>query len=392
MLARLDEEDELVVNKPAAPALPEKFTSFGPKWRDFCDGLKTYCTAVRGCRNVPLVYLMRDVEPNAAAVANALVADMYDSTDQRLIALVKCEGAGYAQDNKRLWEILCPLIKGTPAWEYVKTCEQAQDGRLAYRTLKLRGEGEAAVDARRTKAEAVIAKAQYTGKSKRFTLQSYINLLQGAFNDLAECGDPYGERKKVDTFVKGLVSDRFAVVRSQILADAEKRNDFQRAYSFVETMEGFRSTTDGGDGFDRNVSSVGQVGGRGRGGRRKGKQHSDYIQPAEWAKLSIDERKKIQSEREKKGGGRGKGKANAKNSGDLKRKLSEIATEVLQEFNERHASDGDGSGNDKGKGGKKSGDTANASDGPHNQFGRNVHSVAKEFAKKAAEAIGDNMD
>ena len=61
----------------------------------------------------------------------------------------------------------------------------------------------------------------------------------------------YSERKKVDTFVKGLVADRYAVVRATIMGDPAKRGDFQMAYGYVETMENLRSTTDGqGDGFD----------------------------------------------------------------------------------------------------------------------------------------------
>ena len=56
-----------------------------------------------------------------------------------------------------------------------------------------------AIDARHMKAEQIIAKAQYTGMSKRFTLQNYINLLQGAFTELLECGEPYTERTSEKT-------------------------------------------------------------------------------------------------------------------------------------------------------------------------------------------------
>ena len=241
-----------------------------------------------------------------------------------------------------MWDLLCPLIRGTPAWEYVKVCERSGDGRRAYRILKLRGEGEAAVDARRTKAEATLAKAQYTGKSKRFTLRSYINLLQGAFNDLEECGDPYSERKKVDTFVKGLVADRFAVVRATIMGDPVKRGDFQTAYGYVETMENLRSTTDGhGDAFDRNVSAVdtktaGKQKGRGRNRDGK-KKHSNYIPPEKWNKMTPDERKKIQSDRDRDKANKGKGGKGKE--GELKRKLSDLFVDAVRDMDD---SGGDG--------------------------------------------------
>ena len=381
ILSRMDEEANFATNRPATPPLPDKFTSFGPKWREFSEGLQGHCKIVHGCMNIPLAYLLREVEPDVAMLTAA-----FDTTDQRLMALVLCIGPEFQQDNRRLWDLLCPLIRGTPAWEYVKVCERSGDGRRAYRILKLRGEGEAAVDARRTKAEATLAKAQYTGKSKRFTLQSYINLLQGAFNDLEECGDPYSERKKVDTFVKGLVADRFAVVRATIMGDPVKRGDFQMAYGYVETMENLRSTTDGhGDAFDRNVSAMDakigkhKGGGRNRSGKKK---HANYIPPEKWNKLTPEERKKIQSDRDRDKSNKGKGGKGKE--GELKRKLSEIVADAVRDMDDI---DGDGSG-EKGKA-TKTGDTKA---GPQDQFGRNVHAAVRFANKVVAELAGNNSD
>jgi hypothetical protein len=386
MLSRMDEEANFAVNRPVAPPLPEKFSSFGPKWREFSEGLQGHCGTVRGCMNIPLAYLLREQEPTIEMLAADATGDvdMFDTTDQRLMALVRCAGQEFQQDNKRLWNLLCPLIRGTPAWEYVKTCERSSDGRRAYRILKLRGEGEAAVDARRTKAEATLAKAQHTGKSKRFTLQSYINLLQGAFNELEECGDPYSERKKVDTFVKGLVADRYAVIRATIMGDPAKRGDFQTAYGYVETMENLRSTTDGhGDAFDRNVSAVGATGGGSRGGgaRKSTKKHSNYLPQAEWAKLSSEERKKIQSARDKKKKN-GKDKEKEKEGSDLKRRLSKVAADVLRDMDDK---------SDDGSSGKKGKAKTGADEGPHDQFGRKVHALVR-FANEVATVLDDDKN
>ena len=389
ILARMDEEANFAVNKPVTPPLPEKFSSFGPKWREFCDGLKGHCAIVRGCMNIPLAYLLRDEEPTAETLAADAAGDvdLFDTSDERLMALVRCAGSEFRQDNKRLWDLLCPLIRSTPAWEYVKTYERACDGQRAFQTLRLRGEGDAAVDARRTKAEATIAKAQFTGKSKRFTLQSYINLLQGAFNELEECGDPYSEKKKVDTFVKGMVGDRMGGVRHHIMGNAVMRQDFQMAYGYVETMENFKSTTDGGgDGFDRNISQVGQTPRRDQKDQKKGKGRA-YIPPAEWAKLSDEERKKVQSDRDKKRKAKkqGKGGKEKDGSGDLKRKLSAVAAKALREIDDDNEDDGSSSGKKSGKPKKK---TSEKSGEAHDQFGRNVHAMVK-FASKVAAELDD---
>ena len=383
ILSRMNEEANFAVNKPVAPPLPEKFSSFGPKWREFCDGLKGHCAIVRGCMNIPLAYLLREVEPTAAMLAADLAGDvgLFGTTDQRLMALVRCDGAEFQQDNKRLWDLLCPLIRCTPAWEYVKMCERTSDGRRAFRTLKLRGEGEAAVDARRTKAEAVIAKAQFTGQSKRFTLQSYINLLQGAFTELDECGDPYSERKKVDTLVRGMKGDRFAVTRQAILGDAARREDFQLAYGHVETMENFRPTTDGGgDGFDRSISQVGNA--RNEDNKKLG---GKYIPPAEWKKLSRDEQKKILAARDKKKKGSKKKQAERdreKGDNELKRKLSEVAAAALREIDDED----DGSSTTVKKSGKGKKTSDKKAGEPHDQFGRNVHAMVR-FANDVVEEL-----
>jgi hypothetical protein len=70
-------------------------------------------------------------------------------------------------------------------------------------------------------------------------LQSYINLLQGAFTELEECGDPYSECKKVDTFVVGLHSEHLKLVRQGIIMSEKTHHDFQEAYAFMQTMEHF---------------------------------------------------------------------------------------------------------------------------------------------------------
>ena len=332
---------------------------------------------------------MRNQATAEMLAADAIDVHLFDTTDQRLMALVKCEGPEFQQDNKRLWDLLSPLVRTTPAWEYVKTCERASDGRRAFRILKLRGEGEAAVDARRTKAEDVLRKAQYTGKSKRFTMQSYINLLQGAFNELEECGDPYTERKKVDTFVRGLVADRFSSIRSQIVGDPARRGDFQLAYGFVETMENFRSTTDGGgDGFDRTISQVAtSAGGNPKRNGKGKKQLTKFIPDAEWAKLSSEEKKKIQTARKKKKGNGKGGKGKEKEGGDdLKRKLSEMAAEVLRDIDDK-----DDDGSSGAAAAKSKAKTKETAGGPHDQFGRHVNAMVR-FAQKVATEIDDKSE
>jgi hypothetical protein len=72
--------------------------------------------------------------------------------------------------------------------------------------------------------------------------------------------------------------------RTAIIQNDRTRLDFQEAYTFVETMEGFNAVVSKSDGFDRNVSSV-------DGGKKK--DDSAYGSKEEWSKLSFADRKRI---------------------------------------------------------------------------------------------------
>jgi len=83
-----------------------------------------------------------------------------------LIAIVVLEGDEYDEDNKQVWNLLRPLVYGTSTWSYVRSYDRMKNGQTALRVLAARGEGEAALDTRQTKAEQTIVMARYTGKSK----------------------------------------------------------------------------------------------------------------------------------------------------------------------------------------------------------------------------------
>jgi hypothetical protein len=369
--ARMDFEAQLKVNEVKPPPLPEKFVSF-TKWRTFSEGFSGHCSVLRGCMNIPLSYLLREHD----TPDDEMRAETYENSDARYSALVLFNGDEYSHDNIRLYDILRPLIYNTAAWDYVKHLDKAKNGRKAFQTLSRRGEGDAARSARRSAAEDILLKAQYTGKSKRFTLQSYINLLQGAFTDLSECGEPYSEEKKVEVFVRGLVSDRMHTYRTSIIQNDRTRLDFQEAYAFVETMEGFNAVVSKSDGFDRNISSV-EVG--------KKKDDGAFRSKEEWNKLSFADRKRIQSLRDK-------AKANKKRKTDKEkkdpptRKLAELAAEVIKDLKESDDSIGSVS-----QGGDKKGSTSDANTNPANQFGRKAHAVMI-FAEGLVKELGEKKD
>ena len=302
ILERMEEEESIAEMKPVPPPLPDKFGSFGKNWRVFSEGFKGHCAVVRGTMNIPLAYLLREhtlVTPEHRAA-------VYSTADERLMSIVRLEGRDYQKDNSLLWQLLRPLVLETAAWNFVKTYDTTQDGRSAFLALQTRGEGEAAVDARRAAAEEVIQTAKYTGKSKRFSIQNYINLLQGACTELESIGDgeyALTEKQKVSIFTKGLVAEEYAATKHSIYQNEETRSDFQWCYAFVETMEQFKPSYTNTSSFDRNISKTGSS----KKGVDKG-----YRSPAQWAALSKEDRDKILAARGSKKSGDKKGKKGRK--------------------------------------------------------------------------------
>jgi hypothetical protein len=78
--------------------------------------------------NIPLLYVL--CEPTVPT--EAVFDTTYKDSDEQLMACIVLQGNKYKQDNAQVWDILCPLIYGTPAWDYMKACDKKQDGCKAF--------------------------------------------------------------------------------------------------------------------------------------------------------------------------------------------------------------------------------------------------------------------
>lgn len=374
ILERMEEVDSITEMKPDPPPLPGKFTSFGKNWRVFSEGFKGHCAVVRGTMTIPLAYLLREhtiVTPEHRAAE-------YSTADERLMAIVRLHGRDFKKDNSLVWQLLRPLVLETAAWNYVKQYDISQDGRSAFLALQMRGEGEAAVDARRAAAEEIIQKAQYTGKSKRFSIQHYINLLQGAFTELESIGEgeyALTEKQKVSIFTKGLVAEEYAATKHSIYQNEETRSDFQKCYAFVETMEQFKPSYATTSSFDRQISETGSL---------KKEIDGGYRSPAQWAALSKEERERILSARGAKKAGDKKGKKGKKPDGN-KRKLEAVVTEAVEAISaitDDTATTGTDGNSSRTSSGSSSGNT------PADQFGRKAHEIKRILQNMMTAATG----
>lgn len=319
-LERLKFERDLDVNAPSPPKLPEKLTSFG-KWKGFFDLFDAHCKVVRGTANIPLSYIYRD----HFEVKDALRGLEYDTSDMFFMNCVLFEestgnlASEIKQDMARVWDILLPLVYDTPAWAYVKQCSKKKDSRTAIKLLQSRGEGQSASASKKAHAENMIRTAHFNGKSKRYSLDKYINKLQDAFTELEAEGEHRTEAYKVTALLAGLNADRLKTAKETILLNPTLRNSFEEAYSALKTSEQMHAAhSDTGD--DRRISETGRAGAQQTRTHFKRRKTSGYIPAKEWKEMSSDQRTAILEKRRTS-------KTAAANQGETKRrKLSEATT------------------------------------------------------------------
>jgi hypothetical protein len=79
-----------------------------------------------------MTYLIRDHEE----VTEEQLAETYDSIDEEMIAMMKFSGMHWKTDNKRLYDLLKPLIVDGGAWPFIQMYNQSKNGRKAFMALK----------------------------------------------------------------------------------------------------------------------------------------------------------------------------------------------------------------------------------------------------------------
>jgi hypothetical protein len=294
------------------------------------------------------------------------------------MAIVSLQGRDYLKDNSLVRQLLRPLVLETAAWNYVKQFNVTQDGRSAFLALQTRGEGEAAVDVQRAAAEEIIQTARYTGKSKRFSIGNYINLLQGAFTEPESIGKggeyALTKKQKVSIFTKGLVAEEYAATKHSIYQNEKSWSGFQNCYAFVETMEQFKPSYANTSSFDCNVLDAGSKKGIDKG----------YRSPAQRAALSKEEKDKILSARCSKKSSDRKGKKGKKPENN-KRKLKSVVTEAAEAIS-AITDDTDMTGTDGNRSRMLNGSNTRTS--PADQFGHKAHKIKKIIQSVVVAAKG----
>ena len=276
-----------------------------PTWEEKWIG---YLAKHRSTYNqTPLTYTMR--EADMVAVTNESRAATYATIDEDLIRNTVHAGPHYITDYRRAWDLFKPTIIDGPGWTYVKQYNRTKNFPAAFLALKAQAEGTAAKQTRKAKAYAEIATARYTGRS-RYTFDQYVARHQRAHNELEELEEPVAETKKVADFLKGISDSKLETGKNIVDGDPNKLGDFQACQQYFKTLvENAKTRT---DPSSRNILAAytrkdkGKKNNKRKGG---GGNSTDYLPPAEYSKLSNEEKLALKKRRENKenaGGGDGK--------------------------------------------------------------------------------------
>jgi hypothetical protein len=295
--------------------LPDKLKNVGnPSWTPFWKQFDTYCSLVRGnYLKLPVAYVYRD----HIEVTQDIINKVYEDSDAELMNTVLLEGKYYNDDNKKLWNILKPLVITGGAWPFVKKFDVTKDGRGAIFLLKGQAEGIASITTRRSTAYGILNSTFYTGKNKT-TFVHYLERLQFAFSELEECGEEQAESRKADILIRNVTSEKLKDAKSHARSDNEMLNNFAMASEYFVTSLA-QSLTEETTANHRNASAAST--------NPPGTLKLDYTND-EWYKLPKATKEKVIKKRRELKEKQGKTTTGPTSPKMLKRQVEKLTKEV----------------------------------------------------------------
>jgi uncharacterized membrane protein YgcG len=284
-------------------------------WPTFWNIFVTWATQTRGASRCPIRYVFRDHE----LVTPAMLLEVYDTDDERLIMTLLLSGIDFRVDNTMLFDELKVLLINGPGWTFIMRFDRSRDGRAAIRAIRNQCEGDATNHLRKQRAYAAIASAVYNGEKKSYPFIKYVATHQDAHHELELLGEPVPETKKVMDLLAGTRAAEMASATAIIIGDAEKKNSFIKAQTYLANFVGTNSTLTkisnrnvsfadsgedgrqkrgGGGRYTKSRGGGGGGGGKGGGKNGGGKLTARSYSRPEWNALTADEKSQVMKLRE----------------------------------------------------------------------------------------------
>jgi hypothetical protein len=245
-------------------------------WQQWELKLINFLQSMHGSSGVPLHYVIRkDVAPGY----------VYENNLEELVNTCPLAGMVFDEDNRKVFGIIKQGVADTNNWDWIKTLNRSQDGRLAMQMLRDHFDGPGEVEKRIATANKNMAELHYV-KESTFPFSQYVTGLNACYKTLEEAGEPITERNKVSTMIKGISTQNqyLTAAIQNVRTNPNTKSNFtaasnelgeQIAIIFPGELRrsggGFR-----GGGGGRRMSGVGRGAGRGGSGRGRGHGRGSY--------------------------------------------------------------------------------------------------------------------
>ncbi len=221
--------------------------------RKVFDKVKSILARVRGVTGMPLVYVIRvvlipkeekdnppfgdkdtkytsiDMETTARTPILSKDADIYDKDPENLEAYGPFVPS-FLTDTKNVWSILLACFGLSSTWQHVKKFASQQNERQAWRTLHNHFFGGDKVNTMVADNLSTLKSLHYSGDQRNFTFDKYCPAHVDQHNRHAALAKwnvkLLEETMKIHCFEGGITDPSFASVKSTILVDRMKFQDF----------------------------------------------------------------------------------------------------------------------------------------------------------------------
>jgi len=185
-----------------------------------------------------------------------------------------------------------------------------RNGHAAWLALINHYEGDAQKDHVKDQAYTNILTPKYHGEKKKFIFETYVTILQEAYEDLEQYGEVISEEKHVRDLLTGIKDPTANAAKQAIFATPNLRSNFNNAVTHLATslqlnlaLQDTRNI--GAANTDRGGRGGGR-GGRGRQNNGRGDRgcggRNIYLgsyTPEQWKKFSAEHRRKVHEGRQK---------------------------------------------------------------------------------------------
>jgi len=271
-------------------------------WPKTFEALEQYFTSKRGEYHIPLAYVIRDeVDPPAPADDPE---GNYATPVEEMIARAPHERNGqldpvFIINSGKVLDDLADMFRETMSWTYMKDFVQPRDGRGAYLALFNHYLGPNNVNNQSAASEKALATISYNGEGRRWNFEKYVTA-QKKHHQILEGLVRYGysgidPTTKVRYLMNGIKTRELDVPTGQILGNPTLRSDFDGSVTLYKDFinQSKSASASGSSAPTRSVSATGVT---------KGNSIEDrYYSPAEYAKLTNEQREELRQARAKRG-------------------------------------------------------------------------------------------